>query len=153
MKKNILDPTVFSYILLRINSLSPESKRVWGSMSVDEMLCHCQQPLKNALQITHAKLEANKIKSLVFRFVCVTILKQFPKGAPTGPDYDIKKSKIKPKEMEDERMALISLLNQFFNYSPNISYGIHPLFGNMNNKQWGIITYMHLDHHLRQFSA
>jgi len=29
----------------------------------------------------------------------------------------------------------------------------HPLFGPMTWRQWGVATYKHADHHLKQFGA
>jgi hypothetical protein len=31
--------------------------------------------------------------------------------------------------------------------------GPHPGFGPWTNEQWGTLQYLHLDHHLKQFSA
>jgi len=30
---------------------------------------------------------------------------------------------------------------------------VHPLFGRLSFREWGVATYKHTDHHLRQFGA
>jgi hypothetical protein len=30
---------------------------------------------------------------------------------------------------------------------------VHPLFGPLTWREWGVATYKHADHHLRQFGA
>ncbi|MBK9525384.1 MAG: DUF1569 domain-containing protein [Bacteroidetes bacterium] len=29
----------------------------------------------------------------------------------------------------------------------------HPYFGKLSSREWGRITYLHLDHHLKQFGC
>jgi hypothetical protein len=73
----------------------------------------------------------------------------FPKGAPTAP-------KLKPDaaaSFEEERAALLELLERI---GTGVSEGAgpaHPLFGPLSRREWGAATYKHADHHLKQFGA
>ena len=73
----------------------------------------------------------------------------FPKGAPTAPE-------LKPsvsESLEEERTALLKLLERI-GAGPREGVGpAHPLFGSMTWREWGVVTYKHADHHLRQFGA
>jgi hypothetical protein len=73
----------------------------------------------------------------------------FPKGAPTAPA-------LKPDSggaFEEERAALLALLERI---GTGLREGVgpdHPLFGPLTWREWGVVTYKHADHHLKQFGA
>ena len=77
----------------------------------------------------------------------------FPKGAPTAPAL---KPELKPNAVasfEEEREALLELLERI---GTGLREGVgptHPLFGPLSWREWGVTTYKHADHHLRQFGA
>jgi hypothetical protein len=73
----------------------------------------------------------------------------FPKGAPTAHE-------LKPVEatsFEEERAALLELLERIGASSRESLAPAHPLFGPMTLRDWGVATYKHSNHHLRQFGA
>src|SRR6185295_7703686 len=71
----------------------------------------------------------------------------FPKSAPTAPEL---KSSVSVS-FEDERAALLELLERI-GTGPGEGKGPeHPLFGPMTYREWGVVTYKHADHNLRQF--
>lgn len=39
--KNVFDPAVTAELIHRIEQLTPQSPALWGKMSVDQMLAHC----------------------------------------------------------------------------------------------------------------
>ena len=73
----------------------------------------------------------------------------FPKGAPTAPE-------LKPNvvaSFEEERAAVLELLERI---GTGLREGVgptHPLFGPLSWHEWGVVTYKHADHHLKQFGA
>ena len=73
----------------------------------------------------------------------------FPKGAPTAPE-------LKPELMasfEQERTALLELLERIATDPHDGPWPAHPLFGPLTRREWGVATYKHTNHHLRQFGA
>ena len=73
----------------------------------------------------------------------------FPKGAPTAP-------KLKPEaaaSLEEERAALLDLLERIGTGPHDGAGPDHPLFGRLTWREWGVVTYKHADHHLKQFGA
>jgi len=73
----------------------------------------------------------------------------FPKGAPTAP-------KLKPADaasMEEERAAVLELIERLGKGPSEGSGPAHPLFGPLTWREWGVVTYKHADHHLRQFGV
>ena len=133
----------------RLRSLSVSSTRRWGSMDVTGMLHH----LRLSARMTLGELpvpSANKRAFQMFplKHLIIYVL-PFPKGAPTAPE-------LKPTDaasFEEERVALLELLERI-GTGPREGEGpAHPLFGPLTWREWGVTTYKHADHHLRQFGA
>jgi hypothetical protein len=74
----------------------------------------------------------------------------FPKGAPTAPEL---KPTVEVLSFEEERAALLELLERIGTGSSDGMGPDHPLFGPLSWREWGVVTYKHADHHLKQFGA
>jgi hypothetical protein len=133
----------------RVRSLPVSATARWGSMDVAGMLQH----LRLSARMTLGELSipsANKRAFQVFplKHLILYVL-PFPKGAPTAP-------RLKPgvgASFEEERAALLELLERI---GTGLREGVgptHPLFGPLTWREWGVVTYKHADHHLRQFGA
>ena len=147
---SILNENDRSAIVNRLQSLSTSSTGRWGSMDVAAMLRH----LRLAAQMAVGELElpsANKRALQVFplKHLLLYVL-PFPKGAPTAPKL---KSDLAGASLEEERTALLELLERI-GAGPRDGAGpAHPLFGPLTRREWGVATYKHTDHHLRQFGV
>jgi hypothetical protein len=73
----------------------------------------------------------------------------FPKGAPTAPELKSEAA----ASFEEERTALLELLERIGTGLRDGMGPDHPLFGPLSWREWGVATYKHTDHHLRQFGA
>jgi hypothetical protein len=133
----------------RVRSLSASSTARWGSMDVTGMLKH----LRLSALMTLGELtvpSANKRAFQVFplKHLILYVL-PVPKGAPTAPE-------LKPNvaaSFEEERAAVLELLQRI---GTGLREGVgpaHPLFGPLSWREWGVATYKHADHHLKQFGA
>ena len=147
--RSILNESDRAAICSRVRSLSASSTARWGRMSVTEMLHH----LRLSAQMAVGELEvagANKRAFQVFplKHLILYVL-PFPKGAPTAPE-------LLPgtaAALEEERSALLTLLNQIGAGPREGAAPAHPLFGPLSWREWGVLTYKHVDHHLKQFGA
>jgi hypothetical protein len=118
-------------------------------MDVASMLRH----LRLSAQMAVGELSvpsANKRAFQVFplKHLILYVL-PFPKGAPTAPE-------LKPAvaaSFEEERAALLELLERIGTGLREGAGPVHPLFGPLSWREWGVATYKHSDHHLRQFGA
>ena len=148
---SILNEVDRAAISSRVRSLSVSSTRRWGSMDVVSMLQH----LNLSMRMTLGELQvpsANKRAFQVFplKHLILYVL-PFPKGAPTAPE--LKPDIAASLELEKERAAVLELLERI-GAGPREGAGpAHPLFGPMTWREWGVATYKHADHHLRQFGA
>ena len=147
--RSILNEGDRAEIVNRMRSLSVSSNGRWGSMDVASMLQH----LRLSALMTLGELSvptANKRAFQVFplKHLILYVL-PFPKGAPTATE-------LKPNvaaSLEEERGAVLELLERIGTGPRDGAGPAHPLFGPMTWRQWGVATYKHADHHLQQFGA
>ena len=133
----------------RLRSLSVSSTRKWGTMDVTSMLRH----LRLSARMTIGELPVPSVNKRPFQMFplkhLLLYVLPFPKGAPTAPE-------LKPADaasFEEERAALLELLERI---GTGLSEGMgpaHPLFGPLSWREWAVVTYKHADHHLKQFGA
>jgi hypothetical protein len=151
MKKNLLDPTAAAEIIQRAKRLNSSLQATWGVMNPAEMLHHCSAAIKATLEGKTAATPSS-LKQKVLKFVFLRIASQFPKNVQAPKKIDIKKSSIPTADFQTELNQFISLVNDFATNKQPLA-AAHPVFGKLSNKQWGVFTWMHLDHHLRQFNV
>lgn len=135
----------------RLRSLSTSSTRKWGSMDVSGMLEHLR--LSAAMALGENELPSvNKRAFQVFPLKhLILYVFPFPKDAPTAPG--LKPTAIDVSSFEDKRKTLLELLERI-GTGPTKGVGPeHPLFGKLTRSEWGVCTYKHTDHHLKQFGA
>jgi Protein of unknown function (DUF1569) len=149
---NLFNPTKKAEIIARLNRLTPESKALWGRLSVGEMLCHCLDGNKMALGEIPPTDQSNFVTRSVVKYLVVYVI-PIPKGAPAPPEINPHKHGTKPLDFENERGLLIADINNFVNLKAEDFKGKHHIFGKLTHNQWGRLGYKHLDHHLKQFGA
>ena len=146
---SILKDSDRSAIVNRLQSLSASSVGQWGSMDVAAMLQHLRLSAEMALgELTMPSSNKRAFQVFPLKHLVLYVL-PFPKGAPTAPA-------LKPgleTPLEQERAALLSLLERIASGPDEGAGPSHPLFGPLTWRQWGVLTYKHADHHLRQFGA
>jgi hypothetical protein len=146
---SILNDADRAAIVNRVRSLSVSSTRRWGSMDVAAMLQHLQL----SARMTLGELEVPSVNKRPFQLFplkhLVIYVLPFPKGAPTAPEL---KTSV-TASLEDERAALLELLERIGTGPREGAGPAHPLFGPLTWREWGVITYKHADHHLKQFGV
>jgi len=148
--KTLFDPAQRQEFVQRIKQLNPESKPLWGKMTVAQMLRH--------LCVWEEMIHENKIykRPFIGRLIGPIILKQvlktpdFRRNSPTVPETRITETGI---DMKEESRKLIASLDRYATYNIADYSFIHPFFGRMTREQIGQLAYKHLDHHLRQFGV
>lgn len=148
---NIFDLRETNALVDRINKLNPSSKALWGKMSVDQMLAHCNVPYEMAFENIHPKPNSFK-KMLLKLFVKPTVVSEKPykKNSRTAPEFLVTDAKV----FEEEKERLIDYLNKTQNlgavYFDNRE---SHAFGKLTRQEWSNMFYKHLDHHLNQFGV
>ncbi len=134
----------------RINKLTPESKALWGKMSVDQMLSHCQAPFD--FTFGTKPMKANFIIRLFGKILKKKVFgaTEFKKNSPTAPAFIRKET----YDFEASKNGLIERINVFSDVGQMaIKTSKHPFFGELTYDEWSKMHTMHLDHHLRQFGV
>lgn len=148
--KNIFNPEDYTEIIGRIEALSPQSTRQWGTMTAPQMLVHCRKVAEAA--VGEFKLRSSFLLRLFGRFIKKKMFAapRFAKNAPTAPQYKVN---APVEDFETERRRLLEIISRFQKGPQSIPDKKHPVFGPLTDEEWGRLHYMHLDHHLRQFSV
>ena len=149
--QNIFNVNDYDSIVTRIHSLTPNSKREWGTVNIAEMLEHCTLQLKLALfEIQGTKNEGSFLLRTAFGKWLGLYGPPWQKGSITPSQMNIKKQTLDIKNFNEERVQLLNYLTVILTKD---SFQEHPIFGKLNKKDWGRLIWKHLDHHLRQFSV
>ncbi len=148
--ENIFNGADNAALLERINKLNGTSTPLWGKMTVGQMVQHCQKPLHVADGTL--LLKRSLIGFLFGKMAKKSFIKnaEIKKNLPTAPEFKI----VDLSDFEKERRILSDLVTKFGQQGPAvIANKTHPFFGTMNDEEWGVLQYKHLDHHLKQFDV
>jgi hypothetical protein len=137
-------------ILNRIDELHPNSKPMWGKMSVSQMLAHCIKPTK----ISSGEIEGKQrlIGKLFGSMAKKQMLIDGPmkKNLPTDASFIVKSD---PDFYESQKELKEAIQSLYETDKTALLHRKHPFFGKMTVDEWGVLNYKHYDHHLRQFGV
>lgn len=148
--KTLFDPAINTEILERIEKLNSSSRPKWGKMNVAQMLAH----LNLSLRVNFDEIELKKgLLGLFFSGITRRMLlgeKQYPKYLPAH-------KKVLAKEVSDfltEKINVKNSIEKYVSKGPNgISKKPHYILGKITHEESALLTYKHIDHHLRQFGV
>ena len=133
----------------RVQALSPDCTRRWGSMTAPEMLAHCADAMRMGLgDLPCTTKDVPLLRLGITKWLMFNVL-PFPKSTPTAPEL---RSRA-PLPWEEERASLIALINRAGTAPADAPLVEHPVFGPMKTKEWCQLAYAHLNHHLKQFGG
>ena len=149
---NIFTLEVSNSIIDRINQLKPDSRPLWGKMSVDQMLAHCSVTY-GFIYTPEQYKKAGFFMRLILKFFVkkvVTNEVDYKASSPTAPDFVITGN----RDFEAEKAKLIGYIQRVQQEGPAAFDGKESFnFGVLNLNEWNNMLYKHLDHHLRQFGV
>ena len=135
----------------RIDGLKDGTPAKWGTMRVDQMLHHVNLSMGSGLGVYNLADESYLFSRTVMKWILIDGYSEQPEGlqlplglaiAPeTHYDFEMEKTKL---------LAMLDVATTA--ESPN-QWKPHSYFGKLSVKQWGKLCTIHLDYHLRQFSA
>lgn len=150
MAASIFNSVDEQLIVKRVAKLQSTSPRQWGTMTPQEMCWHCRQQIEMVLHPQAAKVEQNLFRYQPMKWLAIFVV-PWPKGSPTAPSLDVRKSQPAVSDMDTEKQALLQAIQQV--KLQTVVHAVHPLFGKLNKHYWGRLIWKHLDHHLRQFNC
>jgi uncharacterized protein DUF1569 len=147
--RSILNEADRAEIGERMRSLSISSTGRWGSMDVAGMLQHLHLSTRMALGELSVPCKNKRVFQVFPLKHLILYVFPFPKGAPTAAEL----KPVVASSFEEERAAVLELLERIGTGPREGAGPTHPLFGPLSRHEWGVATYKHTDHHLRQFGA
>lgn len=146
--KSVFDETDRASMLARIDRITDDSKPQWGRMTADRMLAHLVESARMAVGTLECRPKKLPIRFFPLKQLIIFVF-PFPKGAPTAPEL------LAGAEapVADLRPELQRLIGEIASRRDQKVWPEHPAFGKLNGDTWGVLTYKHFDHHLRQFGV
>jgi hypothetical protein len=150
---SLLESEKRQLIINRIGRLTPGSPAVWGRMTVNQMICHVTDQLRLALgEKGPPERKANWAERTLLKFLVLNVL-PIPKNVPTSPKVDQMKEGTPPTEFETDRRTLLEYIEKFTARPADFAWTPHFRFGPLTAKEWAVLSYKHLNHHLKQFGV
>jgi len=136
-------------LLARARRLTPEHRARWGKFTVDRMLAH----LVDAFRMGMGEIEVRPRKipllgTWPFNVLFIRLV-GMPKNAPTVREI----VQRPPLTIEAELRELEAAMDRFAAQRDRKQWPVHPAFGRLSRRSWGVLGYVHTDHHLRQFGV
>lgn len=137
-------------IVHRLERLTVDSKREWGTMSVSQMLEHLNVSLEPALGLSAPKRKfAGRVLSPILKRIYLN-KKPMIKNSKTDNSYII----TGEQDFEGVRTKAIEMVKMFHDNGPEkCTKHPHPYFGKLTPNEWALLKWKHYDHHLRQFGV
>ena len=148
----LLDPRERQALIERLRTVSHDASRRWGTMDAPAMVCHLSDAMHMMLGEHPCDRTGNAWERTFIRFIALHTPVPWPKGIKGPESIEQGKGGTAPADFDADRERLVSLIERFVS-SIDPSAMIHPYFGRITEREWGIWGYRHVDHHLRQFGA
>ena len=135
----------------KIGALTPETQRIWGSMTVERMMRH----LRTTIELTmngdsNAKAAMPPVVRNVVGFLLFDVFTNWPKGKFKAPPNLLSDD---VGSFEDEQRQLLDVCAAFAkkcDANPTEKM-VHPLTGKTNLKRMAHLHGVHMNHHYKQF--
>jgi hypothetical protein len=141
------DPATLTSIRSRVERLTPDAQRLWGKMTVDQMLWHVNQALEQPLGRVRFKRSIKFVPLAVVKFLVLNV--KWPKGARTQPEIFVGDAR---HSFEKEHQRCLALIDEFTARPLDGPWPVSDTLGKMSGHDWSKLEAKHLDHHLRQFN-
>lgn len=134
-------------IIQRLGRLEPGTRPAWGTLDAPRMLCHVADQMRVALGDLPCRPTHNLATRTLLKFLVVDTAFQPLRGKiRTAPEM----LTTRPSSWEADLSACMELAERMARGSP---HAVHPTFGPLSPRDWGRLSWKHLDHHLVQFGA
>ncbi|HEY0875317.1 MAG TPA: DUF1569 domain-containing protein [Vicinamibacterales bacterium] len=146
--KTLWDPRRQQELLTRIRSLRPDAPARWGRFTCPQMVVHATDAL--ALYCGDLQCEVKRTPLLYPPLKqAIVYLMPMPKNVPTARVLLARA----PGRWDEEIARLEQAIATFASHHARTEWPLHPLFGRLSARAYGVLAYRHTDHHLRQFGV
>ena len=148
MPHSIFNPADRAALLRRVATVTASSPRHWGRLTPGGMLAHLSESARMALGDLVIAPRRGPLRFPPLRHAIIHWL-PFPKGAPTAPELVARTT----DDCRPEAETLKALVERLAQRQGAAEWPVHPAFGALSERDWGVLAHRHMDHHLRQFGA
>ena len=150
--ENVFDAKDTQNYINRINNLVEDTIGLWGRMTVDQMLAHCNVSYEMVYEPGKYKKPGMIAGFILKTFVKPKVVgeKSYSRDSPTAPQFVINER----KDFDEEKKRLIGFIQktqqlgaESFNEKESFS------FGKLTSQEWSNMLAKHLNHHLSQFGV
>lgn len=135
----------------RLSKLSGRETPVWGKMTAEQMMSHLVQagelPFEASVPDRSTFIGRTIIKPLILYVL------PMPKEVKVSPEMNQQEKGRPPLGFDIDRELLYTSIEKLATLPTDRKCLDHPFFGKMSAKEWSVIAYKHIDHHLEQFGA
>jgi hypothetical protein len=147
--KTLFESVARAALLSRLDRLTPDAERRFGTMSPGQMLSHLQDSLGVALGRVESKPAPILMANPFTRWLAICVI-PWPKGKLDSPKNQLQSS---PGEFATDRDRLKASIVEFADRGAEGAFGTHEYFGDMPGLRWGQLLHRHVDYHLKQFGV
>jgi hypothetical protein len=140
-------------ILERLTRVRPDSVRRWGRMSAHQMVCHLSDSFRMASGHKPVSHATGVLQRTIVKWIVLYLPLPWPAGIPTRPEIDQERGGTGPIDFAADVAELARLVEFVATQRREFVWPPHPIFGSMSETDWLRWSYLHIDHHLRQFGA
>ena len=140
-----------SSLLARLERLTPDASRRWGTLTAPEMLRHLIDSFQAVTGARVASARESWTSRVILKFLALYVPLPWPKGFPTRPELDPRRGGSRPGDFTRDRAELAEWIRRVGATPQSVTWVRHPGFGQLSEWEWARWGYLHVDHHLRQF--
>ena len=140
-------------ILQRLRRVRSDSVRRWGRMSPHQMVCHLSDAFRMALGRKTVSDASGVLQRTIVKWIALYAPLPWPAGLLTRPEIDQACGGTRPIDFDADVAELERLVGIVTTAGVDSKWAVHPIFGRMSNAEWLRWSYLHMDHHLRQFGG
>ena len=148
-KINFLDKSVVQSVLERLNK---KTEAKWGNLTPQHMIEHLSSTIRYSNGKTKHTLYVPKEHLVKYRAILFAN-QNFPKFFKSAV-FEKDLPKLKRNSVEKAVKELITEIERFENRfsGKEDEKEMHPVFGELNYKEWNLYHNKHFQHHFRQFN-
>lgn len=149
MQKTVFDAEARAALIQRAMRVQTGMKPNWGQFNAVKMLRHVGAGVEMALGELKVPPKKGPMRNAFVRWLVIDSPMPVPKSVPTAPELISQPT----AGVEEEQARLRAALERFAARGQEGDWAEHPAFGRLDGRQWGKLTWKHIDHHLKQFGV
>lgn len=149
--KNLFDAAAVEEVKERLVLLRPDSERQWGKMNAAQAVAHLAAGMELAVgDKLPPRMFLGRIIGGIVKPMALGTEEPMRRNTPTVKGLVV----ADDRDLDAERERLRGLIDRFAAGGPGgCTTHPHSFFGRLTPREWAILMYKHLDHHLRQFGV